>query len=72
MMPQLAGRHVLDHALAQRADGAISAHGELLLSEVCEHLHLPQDGAPHPYNRPLDPLQSLDRATRAAAIAAAI
>src|SRR5947209_17902896 len=34
MAPQLAGSHILDHPLAQRADGGISAHGELLLSEV--------------------------------------
>src|SRR5712672_2522884 len=34
MVPQLAGSHILDHTLAQRADGGISAHGELLLSEV--------------------------------------
>lgn len=29
-----AGAHVVDHALAQRADGDRFAHGELLLSEV--------------------------------------
>src|SRR5215471_10354558 len=39
--------HILDHTLAQRADGGISAHGELLLSEVAPTPHLPQDGAPH-------------------------
>jgi hypothetical protein len=28
MAPQLAGSHILDHTLTQRADGGISAHGE--------------------------------------------
>src|SRR5262245_53970339 len=46
--PQLAGGHVLDHALTQRTDGGISAHGELLLSEVSETSIIPQDGAPTP------------------------
>ena len=31
--PELARSHILDHALAQRADG-ISTHGQLCLSEV--------------------------------------
>jgi hypothetical protein len=29
MPPELACGHILDHALAQRADGAICSHGEL-------------------------------------------
>jgi hypothetical protein len=29
MPPELACSHILDHALAQRADGAICSHGEL-------------------------------------------
>src|SRR5215831_2487960 len=73
MGPQLACDHVLDHALTQRADGGIGTHGELLLSEVVETSIFPQDGAPHPHYGLLstgDP--TLDRAPRAAAIAAAI
>src|SRR5262245_19171500 len=46
--PQLAGGHILDHALTQRTDGGISAHGELLLSEVTDTSIFPQDGAPQP------------------------
>jgi hypothetical protein len=34
MVPQLAGSHILDHTLAQRADGGISAHEELLASST--------------------------------------
>ena len=73
MRPQFAGSHILDHALAQWADGGISAHGELLLSEVCQDLDLPQDAAPHPAIIVLSTsYRALDRAPRAAAIAAAI
>src|SRR5215510_6241632 len=73
MGPQLACGHVLDHTLTQRADGGIGTHGELLLSEVVETSIFPQDGAPRPHYGLLstgDP--TLDRAPRAAAIAAAI
>jgi hypothetical protein len=45
---ELARGHVLDHALTQRTDGGISAHGELLLSEVTDTSIFPQDGAPYP------------------------
>src|SRR5205814_3979002 len=47
MAPQLAGGHILDHTLAQRADGAISAHRELLLSEVA-NTSSSSGRAPHP------------------------
>src|SRR5215469_9582827 len=47
MAPQLAGSHILDHTLAQRADGGISAHGELLLSEGA-HLIFLRTGLPTP------------------------
>src|SRR5262245_13833696 len=40
--------HVFDHALAQRADGGISTHGELLLSEVYQHLIFLRTGLPTP------------------------
>ena len=54
--PQLAGSHVLDHALAQRADGGISAHGELLLSEVANTSIFSGRGSPPRYHRPLNSL----------------
>src|SRR5215467_8228017 len=72
MGPQLACGHVLDHALTQRADGGIGTHGELLLSEVVDTSIFPQDGAPHPYDLLSSGYTALDRAPRAAAIAAAI
>jgi hypothetical protein len=52
--------------------GGIGTHGELLLSEVVETSMFAQDGAPHPLRSPLDWRPTLDRAPRAAAIAAAI
>jgi len=51
MTPQLAGSHILDHVLAQRADGGISAHGELLLSEVAKTSIFLRRGSPPRYNR---------------------
>src|SRR5262249_35781352 len=48
MAPQLACGHVLDHALTQRADGAIGTHGELLLSEVLRPLSFLRTGLPAP------------------------
>src|SRR5262249_2582842 len=42
---QLAGSRIVHHALAQRADGGISTHGELLLSEVAKTSIFPQDGS---------------------------
>src|SRR5215472_15106758 len=57
MAPQLAGSHILDHTLAQRADDGISAHGELLLSEVANTSSSSGRGSPHPrYNRALNSL----------------
>src|SRR5262245_47819920 len=56
MAPQLAGSHILDHTLAQRADGGISAHGELLLSEVANTSSSSGRGSPPRYNRPLNSL----------------
>ena len=72
MRPQFASGHV-DHALTQLTDGGISPHRELLLSEVAETSIFPQDGASHPAYRLLSTVYpALDRAPRAAAIAAAI
>src|SRR5215475_4476127 len=48
MAPQLACGHVLDHALTQRADGAIGTHGELLLSEVLRPRSFLRTGLPAP------------------------
>src|SRR5215831_17543767 len=48
MAPQLAYGHVLDHALTQRADGAIGTHGELLLSEVLRPRSFLRTGLPAP------------------------
>src|SRR6516225_1709145 len=48
MAPQLAGSHILDHTLAQRADDGISAHGELLLSEVANTSSSSGRGSPSP------------------------
>src|SRR6516162_10751995 len=61
MAPQLAGSHILDHTPTQRADGGISAHGELLLSEVANTSSSSGRGSPPRQWHP-----------RAAAIAAAI
>src|SRR5215831_12397333 len=66
MAPQLAGSHILDHTLAQRADGGISAHGELLLSEVANTSSSSGRGSPHPrYNRALNSLPTPPTGTRA-------
>src|SRR5205823_10345518 len=54
--PQLAGGHILDHTLAQRADGGISAHGELLLSEVANTSSSSGRGSPTCYKRALNSL----------------
>src|SRR5205814_6882542 len=54
--PQLAGGHILDHTLAQRADGGISAHGELLLSEVGNTSFSSGRGSPPRYKRALNSL----------------
>src|SRR5205814_10141854 len=54
--PQLAGGHILDHTLAQRADGGISAHGELLLSEVGNTSFSSGRGSPPCYKRALNSL----------------
>src|SRR3954447_25883877 len=56
MVPQLAGSHILDHTLAQRADGGISAHGELLLSEVANTSSSSGRGSPPRYKRALNSL----------------
>src|SRR5689334_9566817 len=72
MGPQLACGRVLDHALTQQADGGIGTHGELLLSEVAKTSIFPQDGAPRPNDLLSTGYAALDRAPRAAAIAAAI
>jgi hypothetical protein len=65
--------HVLDHALTQRADGGIGTHGELLLSEVACDLDLSSGrGSPPHYGLLSNGDPTLDRAPRAAAIAAAI
>src|SRR5262249_26967332 len=73
MGPQLACGHVLDHTLTQRADGGIGTHGELLLSEVAGDLDLSSGrGSPPHYALLSTGYPTLDRAPRAAAIAAAI
>src|SRR5215831_332217 len=64
MAPQLAGSHILDHTLAQRADGGISAHGELLLSEVANTSSCSGRGSPPRYNRALNSLPTRQRAPR--------
>ena len=51
--PELARGHVLDHALAERTDGGIGAHGELLLSEVANTSIL-RTGLPTPLSSPLN------------------
>ena len=56
MAPQLAGSHILDHTPTQRADGGISAHGELLLSEVANTSSSSGRGSPPRYNRALNSL----------------
>ena len=56
----------------QQADGGIGTHGELLLSEVAKTSIFPQDGAPRPNDLLSTGYAALDRAPRAAAIAAAI
>src|SRR5262249_23679114 len=53
---QLAGSHILDHTPAQRADGGISAHGELLLSEVANTSSSSGLGSPPRYKRALNSL----------------
>src|ERR1700757_368943 len=71
--PSLAGGHILDHTLAPRADGGISAHRELLLSEVANTSSSSGRGSPPCYKRALDSLPTPPTGTpRAAAIAAAI
>src|SRR5438874_2968798 len=54
--PQLAGGHILDHTLAQRADGGISGHRELLLSEVANTSSSSGRGSPPCYKRALNSL----------------
>src|SRR3989440_4896757 len=54
--PPLGGSHILDHTLAQRADGGISAHGELLLSEVANTSSSSGRGSPPCYKRALNSL----------------
>src|SRR6516162_1889136 len=56
MAPLLAGSHILDHTPTQRADGGISAHGELLLSEVANTSSSSGRGSPPRYNRALNSL----------------
>src|SRR6516225_9509857 len=58
MAPQLAGGHILDHTLAQRADGGISGHGELLLSEVANTSSSSGRGSSPRYKRALNSPQT--------------